>query len=86
MNSFSQTSEYPVRTVSNFLGKFAEKFCTTGGVVDTGGKWKKSSIRKALIVLIGHQRYRVPVAKIYPPSRGALLLANITANFRKNSK
>jgi hypothetical protein len=26
--------------------------CTTG-VVDTGGKWKKSSIRKILIILFG---------------------------------
>jgi hypothetical protein len=43
--------------VSNFVEKFAEIFAAQGappGFVDTGGKWKKSSIRKVLIILFGH--------------------------------
>jgi hypothetical protein len=32
---------------------FTAQGCTIG-VVDTGGKWKKSSIRKVLNILLGH--------------------------------
>jgi hypothetical protein len=54
--SFSpQAPEYPIMAVS----KFFEKSCIlligssrcTAGVVDTSGKWKKSSSRKVLIIL-----------------------------------
>jgi hypothetical protein len=38
---------------SKIHGKIASKNCTTG-VVDTGSKWKKSSIRKVLNILFGH--------------------------------
>jgi hypothetical protein len=38
-----------------FFQKFAEIFAAQGlPPVDTGGKWKKSSIRKILIILFGH--------------------------------
>jgi hypothetical protein len=36
----------------------------TTGVVDTGGKWKKSSIRKILIILLGHL-WKVELTFIY---------------------
>jgi len=42
---------------SNFFAKIRgdirKSRCTTG-VNDTGGKWKKSSSRKILIILFGH--------------------------------
>ncbi len=49
-------STYTIRVVLNFLkirGDVRSSRCTTG-VVDTGGKWKKSSIIKVLIILFGH--------------------------------
>ena len=38
---------------SKIRGDIHSSRCTTG-VVDTGGKWKKSSIIKVLIILFGH--------------------------------
>ncbi len=54
--SFPPAPEYSIKTVSNF-SKIrwdirSSRFAT--GVNDTGGKWKKSSIRKILIILFGH--------------------------------
>ncbi len=46
----------PLGSFRNFLeicGDIRSSRCTTG-VVDTGGKWKKSSIIKVLIILFGH--------------------------------
>jgi hypothetical protein len=54
--SFPQAPEYPFVATSNFSkihGDIRSSRCTTG-VVDTSGKWKKSSIRKVLIILFGH--------------------------------
>jgi hypothetical protein len=54
--SFSQASVYPPRAVSIFSKIRADirsSRCTTS-VVETGGKWKKSSIRKILIILFGY--------------------------------
>ncbi len=43
----------PFRTFSKFRGDIcSSRFAT--GVNDTGGKWKKSSSRKILIILFGH--------------------------------
>jgi hypothetical protein len=54
--SFPQAPEYTIRAVSNF-SKIREHIrssrCTTV-VIDTGGKWKKYSIIKVLILLSGH--------------------------------
>ncbi len=55
-NSFPQAPEYTVRAVSNFSkisGDICSSRCTTSDV-DTGGKWKKSSIIKILIILFWH--------------------------------
>jgi hypothetical protein len=56
MNQFPPAPEYSTKTVSNFskiLGDIrSSRFAT--GVNDTGGKWKKSSIRKILIILFGY--------------------------------
>ncbi len=43
----------PFEIFSKILRDIHSSRCTTG-VVDTGGKWKKSSIIKALIILFGH--------------------------------
>ena len=43
----------PFRILSKIRGDIRSSGCTTG-VVDTGGKWKKSSIIKVLIILFGH--------------------------------
>ncbi len=43
----------PFRTFSKIRGDIRSSRLTTG-VADTGGKWKKSSIRKILIILLGH--------------------------------
>ncbi len=43
----------PFRFFSEIRGDIRSSRFTTG-VVDTGGKWKKSSIRKILIILLGH--------------------------------
>jgi hypothetical protein len=43
----------PFRIFSKIRGDIRGSRCTTS-VVDTGGKWKKSSIRKILIILFGH--------------------------------
>ncbi len=54
--SFPQAPEYHIRAVSNLfeiLGDIRSSRCTTV-VVDTIGKWKKSSIRKVLIILFVH--------------------------------
>ena len=41
------------RIFSKIRGDIGSSRCTTG-VVDTGGKWKKSSIRKFLIIVFGY--------------------------------
>jgi hypothetical protein len=56
--SFPQATEYPnmvvpFRMFSKIRGDIRSSRCTTR-VVDTGGKWKKSSIRKVLNILFGH--------------------------------
>ncbi len=43
----------PFQIFSKIRGDIHISRCTTG-VVDTGGKWKKSSIIKVLIILFGH--------------------------------
>jgi hypothetical protein len=43
----------PFQIFSNICADIRDSRRTTG-VVDTGGKWKKSSIRKTLIILFGH--------------------------------
>jgi hypothetical protein len=43
----------PFQIVLIICGDIHSSRCTTG-VVDTGGKWKKSSITKVLIILFGH--------------------------------
>ncbi len=43
----------PFRIFSKIRGDICSSRCTTG-VVDTGDKWKKSSIIKVLIILFGH--------------------------------
>jgi hypothetical protein len=43
----------PFRIFSKIRGDIHSSRCTTG-VVDTGGKWKKSSIIKVSIILFGH--------------------------------
>ncbi len=43
----------PFRIFSKIRGDIRGSRCTTG-VNDTGGKWKKSSSRKSLIILFGH--------------------------------
>ncbi len=40
--------QYPIGAVLNFF----ENSRSTTGVLDTGGKWKKSSIRKVLIIFL----------------------------------
>ncbi len=54
--SFPLAPEYSIETVSIFSkirGDIrSSRFAT--GVNDTGGKWKKSSIRKIVIILFGH--------------------------------
>jgi hypothetical protein len=50
---FFYESVSPIRAVSNFFeirGDIHSSRCNTG-VIDTGGKWKKSSIMKVLIIL-----------------------------------
>ncbi len=47
------TNQYPIRKVSNFFENSRSSRLTTG-VVDTGGKWKKSLIRKIFKILLGH--------------------------------
>jgi hypothetical protein len=56
MNQFPPAPEYSIRPFRIF-SKIREdihssRFAT--GVNGTGGKWKKSSIRKILIILYGH--------------------------------
>ncbi len=58
MNQFppSPWASIPLGLFQNFskiLGDIRCSRCTTG-VVDTGGKWRKSSIRNVLIILFGH--------------------------------
>ncbi len=43
----------PFRIFLKIRGDICSSRCTTA-VVETGGKWKKSSIRKNLIILFGH--------------------------------
>jgi hypothetical protein len=43
----------PFPIFSKNCGDIRSSRCTTG-VVDTGGKWRKSSIIKVLIILFGH--------------------------------
>ncbi len=49
----------------------------TNGVIDTDGKWKKSSIIKVLIILLGHLSLVLltPVANLPPVS--LILVANL---------
>ncbi len=54
--SFPQPQSIPLglfRIFSKICGDIRSSRLTTG-VVDTGGKWEKSSIRKILIILLGH--------------------------------
>ncbi len=54
MNLFPQAPEYTIRAISNFSKirrDIHSSRCTTG-VIDTGGKWKKSSIIKVLIICL----------------------------------
>jgi hypothetical protein len=54
--SFPQAPAYTLTAISNFskiLGDICGSRYTTD-VVDTGGKWEKSSSRKILIILFGH--------------------------------
>ncbi len=54
--SFPQPQSIPLgpfRNFSKICGDIPSSRLTTG-VVDTGGKWKKSSIRKILIIMLGH--------------------------------
>jgi hypothetical protein len=44
----------PFQIFSKILSDIGSSRCTTS-VVDTGGKWKKSSIIKVLIILFGHR-------------------------------
>ncbi len=56
INQFPPSLRVHIGTVSNF-SKIRGNICSsrlTTGVVDTSGKWKKSSIRKILIILLGH--------------------------------
>ncbi len=43
----------PFLIFSKIHGDIRSSRCTTG-VVDTGGKWRKSSIRKIFIISFGH--------------------------------
>jgi hypothetical protein len=43
----------PFQIFSKIHGDIRSSMCTTG-VVDSGGKWKKSSIRKVFIISFGH--------------------------------
>jgi hypothetical protein len=43
----------PFRIFSKIRGDIRSSRCTTG-VVDTGGKWKITSIRKVFIISFGH--------------------------------
>ncbi len=43
----------PFQIFSKIHGDIRSSRCTTG-FIDTGGKWKKSSIIKVLIILFGH--------------------------------
>ncbi len=55
--SFSQASYYAMRAVLIFfenLRYFHSSRCTTGVIVDTGDKWKKSSIIKVFIISFWH--------------------------------
>ncbi len=56
MEQFPQAPDYTIRADSNFSkirGDIRSWRCTTG-VFDTGGKCKKSSIRKVSIIYFGH--------------------------------
>ncbi len=53
----------PFQIFSKIRGDIRRSRLTTG-VVDTGGKWKKSSIKKILIILLGHL-WIVEVTHIY---------------------
>jgi hypothetical protein len=108
--SFPQAPEYTITAnlnFSNIRGYIHSSRCTTGGN-DTGDKWKKSSIRKILIILFGQlwveeltylsilpssSHYGVWSLILFPyfatgvvDTGGAPWLANISENFRKNSK
>jgi hypothetical protein len=56
MNQFPPTPEYNIRPFQIFLkilGDIRSSRCATG-VVNTGGKWKKSSVINILLTLFGH--------------------------------
>ncbi len=54
-NSFARTPvSIPTGPFQIFF-KFADDSRSRSSVVDTGGKWKKSLIRKVLIILFGHK-------------------------------
>jgi hypothetical protein len=54
--SFPQALKYTIRAVLNFYenSQSYSQLKVHHGVIDTGGKWKKSSIIKVLIILFGH--------------------------------
>jgi hypothetical protein len=81
----------PLRIFLKIRGDVRSSRCTTD-VVDTGGKWKKSSVINVLIILFGYP-VSTTLAKLVAKSAasvidtgGAPYLANISENFRKNSK
>ncbi len=55
--SFPQASDYAIRAVSNFFEnsrRYSQLKVCHRCQMDTGGKWKKPSSRKILIILFGH--------------------------------
>jgi hypothetical protein len=51
---FPQDPEYPIRPFQNSFGIFEEIFAAQGAPLDTGGKLKKSSLKKSFIILSEH--------------------------------
>ena len=60
MDQFPPSPLGPFQNFSKIRGDNRSSRCTTG-VVDTGGKWKKSSIIKVLIILFGHLHFCLQV-------------------------
>jgi hypothetical protein len=57
MDQFPQAPDYTIRAVSTFFEnsrRYSQLKVHHTGVADTGGKWKKSSIRKIFIISSGH--------------------------------
>jgi hypothetical protein len=55
--SFLSIPIRPFQFFSKILGDVCSSRCTTG-VVDSGGRWKKSAIIKVLIIIFGHFTHR----------------------------